>query len=313
MKQFLSAALLLLLGPSVWAITVGPGGAVNYEQIRSGAMPFPAAICPDVNRRYEEMTEKLNALKTSIRKDAKCADDQIKVDGFSDLVEEKRVQFWNLINKGRTESLSAEESQKLTTYIESLTKAGGTITDLIAGSSCFKDDKKNNISMDLIASLISESTAAISTVAGPYGPAIGMGGKMTASLISSIDKVVRSRKAYDFTDADQRKTFLKTMCSYNGFRREIDEISRVDEAIEDMTRYQNAIQAQIRGINKACEECKILATEYNSALMQGKEYVRKPISELLVKFKDQVEKANAAFVQQIGTLTVVTVRSWVWA
>lgn len=288
-------------------------GSTTYEKVRAGDMMFPSAFCPDVNRRFEELNEKLSTLKASIKKDAKCSDEQIKVDNFSEVVEKGRGEFWNLVNKGRQQSLSEAEANQITGYIENLTKAGAAITDLILGSSCFKDDKKNFVSIELVASLISEATAALGTVRGPYGPMITMAGKITANLIVSIDKIVRSRQAYDFTNADQRKVLVKTMCSYNGFRREIDEISRVDSATRDMTNYQDALHRQIKGIINACPECKSIVEQYNKDYLAGADYVRKPISELQIMLAAQIKPADDRFLSPLGSQVVVASRSFVWA
>lgn len=304
---------VILISSSATALPVGPGGSVTYEQIRSGTMLFPAAICPDVNKRYEDLTEKLDALKLTIRKGANCPDELATVNDFASVTAKNRAAFWEIIKKGQKQPLDVTETENLKKYIESLARSGAVVTDLVAGSSCFKDDKRNHLSLEVVTSLISESTGALATVSGPYGPLVGLGGKLAASLIGSIDTIVRSRRAYDFAEPDQRKLFVKTLCSYYGFRADLDEISRIDESIHDMTEYQLAIGQQISGLTGACPECSALAKDYNRDYKNGEDYVWWPMSQLLVKFKDRVAEANARFVLPVGSSTVIALRSWVWA
>lgn len=285
--------------------------AETRDRVRAGFDKFPIAECPSISKRYTDLTDKLAQIKKSIRETTNCKDEQLSFDGFAKLVNEDRQEFLKLTAKGTVSLLSEEENKKIAQYIENVTKMGGQITDLILGSHCFKDDKKNTITVDVVASLITEATGALKNIKGPVGAAVSLTGRMTSTLITSLDKVVRSRTAYDFADSDQRKNFIQTMCSYAGFRHEINEISRVDATMAELTRLANAYQTQLNDIYKDCAECKEMAVQYFKDYHKDETYVRDN-SEIQKKFATQIGQANDRFVEPIGFQTVVAMRSLVW-
>lgn len=306
MRFMLPLILAGVTAMSASARSIGAGA--TFESLRAGHVVYAPTLCPAVNSDYEEFSEKLESIKTAVRKEANCVEEKAKFDGFSKLVEEDRKEFLQLVNKGAEGKLTGDEAKKISVYIDSVTKAGAAVADVLADNSCFRDERKNDVSLELVSGVVSEATQAVAPLIPVYGNLVAVGGKITSSLITSIDKVVRARTHYDFSNSTQRKAFIKSLCAYDGFRSKIDEVTRIDDVYGEKKKYVKVAEEYLQAHLDVCPQCRELQEDYFAGVRSNESWAALNNAKgLLEHFDERIRQIDSQYSMAVAKSTLLTV------
>jgi hypothetical protein len=218
------------------------------------ADPVQIVKCPSVADNYSSMLTKLDTLKASIKKDANCQMISDRLDKVARLSTD-REKFLELIEKAKTTPLTEWEIKDLSAYVENVTQKVGNLVELIsAGGTCFQTDADKQ-SLTLLSGFISEAAGLFSQVAGPWGAPIALGGQIISGFIKGLDDVMKNRSGYDFHDTKQWSSYVQNVCTYQGFRADIDALLHPQDRINTLLEIQRKLDQNSMTILSQCPDC----------------------------------------------------------
>lgn len=265
--------------------------------------PFKLLKCPAVPQAYTQMLTELSVLKTAIKRDAACSPVQSEVKSLESLLGERRTNVVNLIKKSKTEPLQERELLEVRTYVEDVTKKVFSTAELLdRNKNCFSEDNQA-LGLSDLASITLDATALAKTVAGPWSAPIALGGQAIAGIMQGLDKVVKSRRGYDFNRLEQRQSYVQSLCTYYNYREDIENILFPDQRVAQLRSLDYALKTGLNGMVQSCPECRQIS-ELSNAPSQA------PGSAGTIN--GLATSADSAYKLPLGSITVKTISSMGW-
>lgn len=275
--------LLAFISTSAWA---GP----------SSIKPKPVAQCPAIGDEYAEMLAKLDSLKASIRKEANCTDVELKVRSLEELVVSDRQKLLEIIEKGRTESLTQEQSAFVTQYAENITMKVTALYDLFTGSNqCFSDDVKESGVANL-AGFVGEASRLVSALTGPWGTPIAISGQVVAGFLTGLDQVMKSRVGYDFKSPKKWASYVQNLCTFDSYRGQISHLLNPKARIAELSDLKTRLEFQMKTLSEKCPNCQTIVQDFANQ----------------TESSPAVLAANATSDKPMGTYTLYTMGIYDW-
>ena len=180
MRRLLSLVpLILMASTSSWATNWYP--SQNITQ-----MNMQPLRCPTVGKDFSQMISQLDVLQDKIKADANCGKLGENFEQIKYLSGDRRQEFLAAIEKiNAGETLNDLEMERyILTYAEDVTVASASLATLLSqANQCFgKQDM--NASLSTLSSFVNEASTLLSTVAGPWGPALSIGGKVVSGFLT---------------------------------------------------------------------------------------------------------------------------------
>ena len=181
--------------------------------------------CPSINQDESAMIARLQTLRDTIQTTANCKALSEGFKGLENLAGSSRSEFLALIEKSRTGVVLTEaESKKMVDYVEKATLKSASLAIMLSDSKQCLEEKDTSQYLMAISSLVNEGSALLSTVAGPWGAAIGIGGKVVAGLIQGVSRFIQSMPGYNFKDKKQWTGYVETLCLFHNQQDEINAL-----------------------------------------------------------------------------------------
>jgi hypothetical protein len=244
------------------------------------------------------MITELSVLKTAIKRDAACAPVQSEVKCLENLLGARRTTVVELIKKNKTEPLQERELEEVRTYVEDVTKKVFATAELLdRNKNCFSEDNQA-LGLSDLASITLDATALAKTVAGPWSAPIAIGGQALAGIMQGLDKVVKSRRGYDFDKLEQRQSYVQSLCTYYNYRQDIENILFPDQRVAKLRSLDYALKTGLNGMVQNCPECRQiseLSNKGNTGTING-----------------LASSADSIYKLPLGSITVKTISSLGW-
>ncbi len=190
--------------------------------------------CPAVSEDFAQLLAKVDALKASIKNEANCKEVARSVDRKLGGLQADREGFLDLIKKAQAAPLSDAESKAVADYASSVTERISALIDLITQSNhCFQDNAGKE-ALTSLSGFVSEAASLLSSVAGPWGAPISIGGQIISGFLTGLDKVIKSRVGYDFNDQSQWMSYVQTLCTYYALRQDVQALLHPEERIAEL-------------------------------------------------------------------------------
>lgn len=258
--------ITLAILPLIAALSTTSFGDQWYvpgEITQSANIDLQPLRCPTVGKDYSQMVSDLHALQDKIKGDANCGKLKENLEKIGQLSGDRRTQFLETISKINEggEVRDKEMSDRVIKYAEDVTVAAGSLASLLTQSDqCFgKQDMST--SLFTLSAFVNEASTMLSTVAGPWGPALAIGGKVVSGFLSGVDKFIKSIPGYDFKDKKDWQGYVETLCSFHEQQDEIAALIHPEVAIQDLNQLNTKIGAQISGVlNKVPQGNELLAS-----------------------------------------------------
>jgi hypothetical protein len=257
----------------------------------------PVAQCPAIGEEFEAMLAKLDNIKTSVREGANCANVALKVQSLQDLLTTERAKILQIVEQGRSQALTLEQSEQVRNYAEEITKKIAALNDLFTGSNrCFRDDNAD-AGLASLSTFVSEAAGLVSSVAGPWGTPIALAGNVVAGFLTGLDKIIKTRAGYDYSKPENWKNYVQNLCTFHSYRDQIEHLLNPQARISQLQGLKTQLEAQIATMSSRCEECQTIERTFATQSMNSPE----------------VQRANQRFSQPFGTFMLysVGIRNWV--
>lgn len=222
--------------------------------------------CPTVGKDYSQMISDLHALQDKIKNDANCDKLAKNLEEIGQLSGDRRTAFLETIakiNKGETVQDKAMENFVIK-YAEDVTVAAGSLATLLTQSGqCFG---KQDLSTSLftLSAFVNEASTMLSTVAGPWGPALAIGGKVVAGFLSGVDRFIKSLPGYDFKDKKDWQGYVETLCTFHEQQDEVYALIHPESAISDLTKLNSKLELQLKNLLDATPQAESLVTTFKA-------------------------------------------------
>lgn len=266
--------LVLLITPFSQAVDLEL--PLDIERQKVGYDLYPVIQCPRPQKKYDDLLAKLGSIKEQIKKEA-CRQDQVdkikEVESLETLVTSGRIEFIDLLKKGTSgeSELTQAEVDKLRDYVDNVVKKAAVITGLANNPACFNEDEKVS-TLSLLSSLVGEVAGALGAIPGPLGAKIGLGGKLAAGLLSSIDTIVQARKTYEYDKYEDQKNYLNNLCAYYEFKGDLDketDTGTVSSELEDLIISSEKL---LERLDNECSECRAIIADFEGKLDSNEPY-----------------------------------------
>jgi hypothetical protein len=278
-----------------------------FSQVTAQAAEPTMLQCPAIPEEYSQMLTELKSLKSSIKQVANCEPIQQEVVSLEQLLGEKRKEVLALIKKNKKQALTEEEQQIIRDYAESVTtKVFSTIELLNRNNYCFSEDKQK-FDFNSLASITLDATSLLKNIAGPWAAPIGLGGQVVAGIFQGLDKLVKSRKGYDFNNIEHRENFVSSMCTYYNYRQDVDQLLFPEKRVAQLEQLEKNLQKQMDGMQSNCAECgEIAEIESQMDQMEGNSVMA------FNQMNTLSARADAKYVRPLGmyTLRGLTTQKW---
>lgn len=268
---------------------------------------FPVLQCPAVTEEFATMISKLETIKTSIKATANCQNVVLQVDSLQKLLDDDRQKVLDIVSSSQEQGLTAEQSKIVKDYAEGLTKKVASLNDLFLNSNqCFSEDANKN-QLASLAGFVGEASQLVGSVSGPWGAPIALAGNVVAGFLTGLDAVLKSRAGYDFDNRAQWLSYVQNLCTYHSYREQIAHLIDPAGRIHELKVLKGKLEAQISAMTNSCEECRTIASNFNS---QSTLLNVQSMRELVDK---EVRAADAKFSKPYGSYTLqnLGLRDWV--
>ncbi|MCJ8276345.1 MAG: hypothetical protein HRT44_11820 [Bdellovibrionales bacterium] len=282
-KIIISVLAISFLGLPTWAQEEGEdlNLPVNVEVQKKGWAVAPIIQCPRINKRYDELLSQLNNIKAQVQNDA-CKQEELNavrdVESLETLVGPEREKFLALINKTTSAEdgedpveLTADEVKDLQNYIDQVVRKTAVVAGFANNPACFDEGQKNS-ALGTLASVIGEVSGALGAVAGPFGAKLALGGKLVQGVIGSIDKIIQARKTYDFTDYEQEKAYLVSLCAYYDFKPDLEKETNTGEVIYELQELVASSDRLLGQLTEECDSCGDIIADFDRRLEENIPY-----------------------------------------
>lgn len=219
---------------------------------RSDKIAIEPLYCPTIGKDYSFMIGELQRLQDTIRKDANCGQLVKNLQNMGTLTGQRRSEFLAAIERlKKGEVLKDAELQKqVIGYVEDVTVAVGTLGVLLSEGDHCMGDQDPTTTLLALSSFVNEASTLLATVAGPWGPALAVGGKVTAGFLSGIGKFIAARPGYKFYDKKNWQSYVETLCAFHEQQDELDALIHPEQAIDKLSQVQSRVFNQIQRLQK---------------------------------------------------------------
>ncbi len=225
---------------------------------------FPVTQCPAVGEEYENLLAKLDAVKASIKAGANCEAVALKVKSLEDLMATDREKVLEIVESGRTNSLTLEQSEFVRGYAEKVTKKVTALYDLFSGSNkCFKDDNAES-GLASLSGFVNEASRLVASLSGPYGTPIALAGHVVAGFLTGLDHVMKTRAGYDYSKPENWKNYVQNLCTFYGYRDHIEHLLNPQARISQLRTLQTQLDIRIDLMSGRCEECSRIRDSFTA-------------------------------------------------
>lgn len=277
--RFLWTLIPLLLGVSTssFADRWYPSPSVT----QSAQIDLQPLRCPTVGKDYSQMISELHALQDKIKNDANCGKLVENLESIGQLSGDRRTKFLETIakiNKGETVQDKVMENMVIK-YAEDVTVAAGSLATLLAQSDqCFG---KQDLSTSLftLSAFVNEASTMLSTVAGPWGPVLAVGGKVVAGFLSGVDRFIKSLPGYDFKDKKDWQGYVETLCTFHEQQDEVYALIHPDAAINDLSKLNAKLETQLKSVLNSTPQAEELYSSFKARDNEGLERLTQQINE----------------------------------
>ncbi|MCB0411376.1 MAG: hypothetical protein KDD22_02550 [Bdellovibrionales bacterium] len=236
-----------------------PSGAIT----QADQIALKPLTCPTIGKDHSQMISQLNALQDKIRSDANCNKLIENIEEISMISGERRQDFLEAIEKLHSgETLNDKTIQKnVIDYAQDVTVLAGSLATLLSESGqCFNEQDRSR-SLFTLAAFVNEASALVSTVAGPWGPALAIGGKVVAGFLTGINKLIETMPGYNFRDKKDWQGYVETLCTFHEQQDEVQAIIHPDKAIQNLGALKNNVHQTLDFV--------LSSTSYRDELMSS--------------------------------------------
>ncbi len=258
---------------------------------------FPVTQCPAVGDEYVNMLAKLETVKASIKAGANCENVALQVKSLEDLLAADRERVLQIIESGRTSSLTLDQSEFVRTYAENLTKKVTALYDLFSGSNkCFKDDNAES-GLSSLSGFVGEASRLVASLSGPWGTPIALAGHVIAGFLTGMDQVMKSRAGYDYSKPENWKNYVQNLCTFHSYRDQVEHLLNPQARINQLRTMRLQLDTRIELMGSRCEECSRIRDSFTTQSETSAD----------------VMNADQRFAKPFGTymLYSVGIRNWV--
>lgn len=314
LKSFFIISICVLLTTSI-----AQAFDEKNDQITSSTLPVsgftaiygyssaPILKCPAVSEGQASLLSSLRDLKAAIKAETNCDSVNKEVGSLESIVNTERKKVVELIKKARTEELTDEDLEVIREYSSNVSqKVFGTIQMLSKDNYCFKEDKKK-FDLESLSRLTLDASSLLQSVGVQFwGVPVSVGGQVLSEVFKGLDTLVKSRKGYDFTSAEQRENYVNSLCTYYDYRREIENIVSPGENIERLQQLKIKLNGHLNGILSNCVECQNLVNQHMTAQFSSDTFKNLQINQTTAAL-------NKLYVRPLGTYTVrsLTTQKWI--
>lgn len=212
--------------------------------------------CPAISEDFSQLLTRLDALKATIKKGANCKDIDTTITSKFDGITKTRDRFLELIKKSQTETLTESEVKEIGSYADQVTTKVASIIDLMTNAnSCFESDADKK-ALTSLSGFVSEAATLLSQVAGPWGAPVAIGGQIISGFISGLDKILKSRAGYDFSDRAQWIAYIQNLCTYTAIRQNAEALLHPQDRISTLQSIASKLDQNMTAIAGVCPECR---------------------------------------------------------
>jgi len=257
--------LILMSGTSSFASNWYPSQNITQVDLQP-------LRCPTVGKDFSQMISQLEVLQDKIKKDANCGQLAQNFEKIKYLSGDRRKDFLEAVSKinGGATLSDAEMEKKVLSYAEDVTVASASLATLLSQSDQCFGEQDLNTSLSTLSSFVNEASTLLSTVAGPWGPALSVGGKVVAGFLTGVNKFIQSLPGYDFKDKKEWQGYVETLCSFHEQQDEIAALIHPDKAIRDLNQLNSVVSLELQDLiassRQAPELLRSFESEDNEAL-----------------------------------------------
>lgn len=251
MRLFVS--LLPIFSFSIWAHAQSAQPAMTLNDLAVGSVEMVS--CPAVSEDFSNLITRLDSLKASIKKGANCKDVDTTISSKFDGIAKTRDRFLELVKKSQTDTLTEAEIKEIGNYADQVTTKVSSIIDLMTNAnSCFESDADKK-ALTSLSGFVSEASTLLSQVAGPWGAPVAIGGQILSGFLTGLDKILKSRAGYDFSDNAQWVAYLQNLCTYQAVRQSAEALLHPQDRISKLRSISNKLDQNMLVIQSVCPEC----------------------------------------------------------
>lgn len=227
--------------------------AMTLDQLAVGNVEVVS--CPAISEDFSNLITRLDVLKTAIKKGANCKDIDTTITSKFDGISKIRDRFLELVKKSQTDTLSESEIKEIGNYADQVTTKVSSLIDLFNNANnCFESDADKK-ALSSLSGFVSEASTLLSQVAGPWGAPVAIGGQIVSGFLSGLDKMLKSRAGYDFTDRTQWVAYIQNLCTYESIRQNADALLHPEQRIIALQSISNKLDENMLTIQSMCPEC----------------------------------------------------------
>ncbi len=203
--------------------------------------------CPTVGKDHSQMISNLHALQDKIKSDANCDKLAKNLESVGQLAGDRRNAFLETIAKINSGTNVDDKTMNnfVVKYAEDVTVAVGSLATLLTQSGQCFGEQDMSTSLFTLSAFVNEASTLLSTVAGPWGPALSIGGKVVAGFLTGVNKFIASLPGYDFKDKKDWQGYVETLCTFHEQQDEIYALIHPDAAIEELSNLNQSLESQL--------------------------------------------------------------------
>lgn len=258
-------ATSLFIGHTQAFAAAGTDWYPSPQVTQSSEIQYQPLRCPTIGQDESTMIAALRTIQDQIKSSANCNALTSELQQLEMLGGDRRTEFMTLIEKARGgAALTDAENKKLVTYVEQVTMKSASLAALLANSKqCFQEQDLSQYLM-AVSSFVNEGSTLLSTVTGPWGPAIAIGGKVVAGLIQGVNRFIKSLPGYDFKDKKQWQGYVETLCMFHDQQYKVYALIHPEQALNELNILNKNLQSKLDQVMKPYNEKRDLLTAFNA-------------------------------------------------
>ena len=240
--------LTLILGTGTTSLAATPDlWYVPGNITQSSNIDLQPLRCPTIGKDHSQMIGELHALQDKIKGDANCGKLVANLEQIGQLSGDRRNVFLETVAKMNAgQAVRDNEMQNnVIKYAQDVTVAAGSLATLLTQSQQCFGSQDVSTSLFALSSFVNEASTLLSSVAGPWGPALSIGGKVVAGFLNGVDKFIQSMPGYDFKDKKEWQGYVETLCSFHEQQDEIYAMIHPESAIQSLDRLNFRVTQQL--------------------------------------------------------------------
>jgi hypothetical protein len=227
--------------------------AMTLDQLAIGTVEMVS--CPAITEDFSKLLSRLDVLKATIKKGANCQDVNTTINTKFDGITKIRDRFLELVKKSQTDTLTDGEIKEIGNYADQVTSKVSSLIDLFTNANnCFESDADKK-ALTSLSGFVSEAATLLSQVAGPWGAPVAIGGQIVSGFLSGLDKILKSRAGYDFSDRTQWVAYVQNLCTYQAIKQNAEGLLHPQDRILALQNVSHKLDSNMMTIQSMCPEC----------------------------------------------------------